>query len=126
MEWGASSIRFEGECWDQLAKWPDGQHFLWEDAFEEADIPSNVEINKKNKAWAADSIPERNRWVRLTLKELQNCEPASPLMQRIALRAADIWASLEGSLPIIFLPPLLLLITASIVGWIVKGFRANV
>jgi hypothetical protein len=52
------------DCWEPLAKWPDGKSFDEWDRYGavELDIPSNVEINKKNGEWAADSIAERNRW----------------------------------------------------------------
>ena len=30
------------------------------------DSPSTVEINKQNGVWAADRVPERNRWIAAT------------------------------------------------------------
>src|SRR5262249_35205719 len=67
----------EGECWDRVAKWPDGQRFTVWDIGEEADVESNVEINKKKKAWSAEDIPARNRWTRETTQKLLDCEAAT-------------------------------------------------
>ena len=43
-----------------VREWPDGKPFDEWDRYGavELDVPSNVEINKKNKAWAADAIAE--------------------------------------------------------------------
>jgi hypothetical protein len=124
-DWGLASIRTEGECWTRLAKWPDGQSFdvWWE--FEEIDTPSNVEINKKNGAWAADSIPERNRWVAATTQKLIACEAAAPIMQRLSNLTTSIWASEKDAIAFLLLPPLALLIIGWIIGWIVRGFRGS-
>jgi len=94
LNWGLASVRTEGECWTRLAKWPDGQHFDgFETEFEEADIPSNVEINKQRGAWAAGSIPERNRWIAAARQKIIDCEAAAPIMQRLSHQATVIWAS---------------------------------
>src|SRR5262245_30268056 len=75
LDWGTVSIRTEGECWERLAKWPDGQPFNEFDALadEEVDASSNVELNKKRNAWAADDIPERNRWRGAIRQKLRDC-----------------------------------------------------
>jgi hypothetical protein len=130
MDWRTETVRTEGECWDRLAKWPDGQPFSMYNAWsDEIDIPANVEVNKREHAWAADSIPERNRWVHATLQKLRECEAAAPIMQRVSLRATsiatNIWFSLKDSLALILLPPCALLITGYIFGWTIRGFRAG-
>jgi hypothetical protein len=125
--WGAySEIRTEGECWDRLAKWPDDQPFTEWDAFaDEVDVPQNVELNKKNHAWSADSIPDRNGWRHATKQKLMDCEAASPLTHRLLRRMANVWSSLEDSLAVIFLPPMALLIAGYAFGWVARGFRAR-
>ena len=50
----------------------------------ELDVPSNVEINKKNGEWAADAIVERNRWRETIWEKVKDCEAAKPLVQRVA------------------------------------------
>jgi hypothetical protein len=126
---GFSYAHTNGECWDRLAKWPDGKPFDVYDMFGEFDLPSNVEINKKENAWAADSIPERNRWRDIVTQKLRDCEAASdaakPIMQRLTLTVSESWPILKESLSRIFLPPLALLIAGWILGWIVRGFRTT-
>ncbi len=87
------------------------------------DVASNVEINKKNHAWAADSIAERNRWRHTIRQKVNDCEAAKPIIERLMLRAIDYWSALKGSLPVILLPPIVLLIAGWTLGWIIKGFR---
>jgi hypothetical protein len=118
----------EGRCWDALAKWPDGQRMTdWDALFAEMDVPENVEINKRNHAWAADAIPERNKWAETVRRKLKECEAGEqPLIYRASLMTRRIWSSLEDSLPIILLPPLLLLVAGYVAIWIVRGFRAKV
>jgi hypothetical protein len=125
-QWGFVPFGFHlgGECWDRLAKWPDGQSFTEWEVFDEVDTPSNVEINKKRGAWAAESIPERSRWAEVTRQKLIDCEATAPLKRRL-LKVSDIWSSLQGSLPLIFLPPFALLIAGYIIGWVAQGFRAR-
>jgi hypothetical protein len=128
LDWGSSAlIRTENdECWTRLAKWPDGQPFDWWDiAGDEADFAENVEINKKKGAWRADEIPARNRWVAQIRQKLIDCEAAAPLVQRLSRQAINIWDSLKDDIALIFLPPIALLITGWIIGWIAKGFRES-
>jgi hypothetical protein len=126
MDWGTPSVRTEGECWDRIAKWPDGQHFSgWEGIAEELDDPRNIEINKKERAWSAESIPARNQWRRTIVQKLAECEAAAPIVQRMSETATRVWQTLKGSLHVILLPPVALLITGWIVGWIMRGFRAS-
>jgi hypothetical protein len=126
LDWDLASIRTDGECWTRLAKWPNGQHFDEFDLFfQEADTPSNVEINKKNGAWAADSIPERNRWIAATTQKLIACEAVAPVMQRLSNQATNVWASEKDAIVLLLLPPVALLIVGCIIGWIVRGFRGS-
>jgi hypothetical protein len=123
LDWGTNDVRVEGECWDKLAKWPDGQPFTVDDSWaDEYDAESNVEINRKVHAWAADSIPERNKWRAAIRQKLRDCEGGAPVTQRLSLKVSRIWSSLEDSLPILLLPPLALLIAGFIVRWVAKGF----
>ena len=81
MDWGTPSVRTEGECWDKLAKWPDGQLFSgWESIAEELDITQNVEINKREGAWSAESTPARNEWRRTIVQKLAKCEATGPIV----------------------------------------------
>jgi hypothetical protein len=118
-------VNTEGECWDRLAKWPDGKPFDIYDTFNEFDLPSNIEINKKENVWAADSIPERNRWRDTVLQRLKDCEAAKPILQRLTLTVSDYWPALKDSLSLILLPPLALLIAGCLFGWIIRGFRTT-
>ena len=121
----ASNVHTERECWDRLAKWPDGTPFRADEGIwalvDEFDTESNVEINKKNHEWAADSIPERNRWRDTVRQRLRDCEVAKPL----TLKLSDYWPAFKKSLSLIFFPPLALLIAGFLLGWIVRGFRAT-
>jgi hypothetical protein len=116
------------DCWGPIAKWPDGKPFDEWDRYGavELDVPSNVEINKKNGEWAADSIAERNRWRESIWQKVKDCEAAKPLVQRIALGVTENWSYLISSLQLILLPPLVVLMASFIFGWIVvRGFRAK-
>ena len=116
------------DCWEPLAKWPDGKSFDEWDRYGavELDIPSNVEINKKNGEWAADSIAERNRWRESIWQKVKDCEAAKPLVQRIALGVTENWSYLRSALQLILLPPLAVFMASFIFGWIVvRGFRAK-
>jgi hypothetical protein len=125
-DWGKVPIRTEGECWDRLAKWPDGQPLTeWDALADEVNTPSNVEINKSKRAWAADSIPERNRWAATTRQKLKDCEAVAPIKQRLSLKVIRIWSSLEDSLPVILGPPFALLIAGYMIAWVAQGFRAQ-
>jgi hypothetical protein len=124
-----SYVRHDNECWDRLAKWPDGKRFeaengIWE-LMPEFDNQRNVQPNKRNNAWRADSIPERKRWRGIIAQKLEDCEAAKvaakPILQRWTLTVS----TLEEPLSLIFLPPLALLVSGWLLGWIVRGFRAS-
>ena len=121
-------VQPDEDCLNQFAKWPDGKPFDEWDRYGavELDIPSNVEINKKNGEWAADSIAERNRWRESIWQKVKDCEAAKPLVQRIALGVTENWSYLRSSLQLILLPPLAVLMASFIFGWIVvRSFRAK-
>jgi hypothetical protein len=121
-----SYVHGEGQCWDHLAKWPDGKPFdIYDIIGNEFDLPANVEINKKENAWLADSIPERNRWRDIVTQKLRDCEAAQPITQRLTLAVSDHWPALKDSLSHIFLPPLALLIAGCLLGWTVRAFRTT-
>jgi hypothetical protein len=106
--------RYGSECWDRFAKWPDGSLIL----------PSDI----YNEAQPANQLPDiqvenRNLWRVQIRQKLSDCEAAAPLMHRVSLKVSDMWSSLKHSLPIIFLPPLALLIVGYIIGWVAQGFR---
>jgi hypothetical protein len=108
-----SGIYTKGECWDRIAKWPDGQPFNKWDVFNPHPInppPEDAEINRK-----------RRDWVEATLQKLRECEAAAP----VSVKLTRIWPSVRDSLPIILLPPFALLIAGYIIGWVVRGFRAQ-
>jgi hypothetical protein len=116
-----ASNRAEADCWTRIAKWPDGQPFNVFDLFEEANTPSNIELNKKRGAWSADSIPDRNQWVVSTKQKLIACESGRPVVPQVTGQVTNVWLSLRNSLVGLLLPPLALLI----MGWIVRGFRPS-
>ena len=89
------------------------------------DVPDNVEINKRNHAWAADSIPERNKWAATVRQKLEDCEAEEPLTYRASLLASRIWSSLKDTLPIVLLPPVLLFVFGYVGIWTIRGFRAK-
>jgi hypothetical protein len=74
-------------------------------------------------------IEKRNQWRATVRQKLRECEAtkeaARPIAQRISLTATRVWQSLEDSLRIILLPPVVLLVAGWIVGWIVRGFRTS-
>jgi hypothetical protein len=104
-----SNVHTERECWDRLAKWPDGKPMesIWDLMNDFEVLPTNVEINK---------------WRNAVAQKLRDCEAAQPILQRLA--RTDRYA-FEGSLSLVFLPPLALLIAGWLLGWIVRGFRAS-
>ena len=116
-----ASNRAEGDCWTRIAKWPDGQPFNVFDLFEEANTPSNVELNRRRGAWSADSIPVRNQWVVSTKQKLIACETGGPVASQMTGQVTNVWLSLRNSLAGLFLPPLALLI----MGWVIRGFRPS-
>jgi hypothetical protein len=123
----ASWSQPEDDCWEQIAKWPDGKPLDQWDRWgaTEVDVPSNVEFNKKEGAWAANAIAERNRWREKIWQEVKDCEAAKPVVQRIAVRVTENWSQLTSALQFILWPPLVVLIAAFIFGWIVRGFRPS-
>ena len=46
-----------------------------------------------------------------------------PMTRRLSLGASRIWASVEGSLALILLPPFVLLIVGYVFAWVAGGFR---
>jgi hypothetical protein len=68
--------RTEGECWERLAKWPDGTAFTVWDVFDEVDAQSTIVTNRNNRAWAPDSITKRNEWRDNIRQKLNGCEIA--------------------------------------------------
>jgi hypothetical protein len=109
MPWKTESPA-EAECWDRLAKWPDGKPFdIW-------DAISND---------TPDGSSEKDRWRAMIRQKVEGCTAAAPIMQRLPFTTEHTWSILKASLAIVLLPPLALLIAGGILGWVVKGFRAN-
>jgi hypothetical protein len=107
---GLSYVYSNGECWDRLAKWPDGTPFDVYDAF----------YNDTK-----DSSSERDRWRDTVRMKLGDCEAAKPILRRLKLTASDYWPALRDSLSLILLPPLALLIAGWLLAWTVRGFRTS-
>jgi hypothetical protein len=106
--WAAPS---SGECWDRLAKWPDGKPFgPWDDF---PDFPPGLA-----------ETAEADQWRELVRQRLRACEDAKPLVERLSGRVADNFSGLKDSLLLILLPPFGLLLFGYCVGWVAKGFRA--
>jgi hypothetical protein len=123
-DWGPFNTN--SRCWDALAVWPDSQRMApWDVLGNELDTPANIEANKRNHEWAADSIPERNRWAESVRQKLEKCQSQEPLAYRTSLLINRIWLSLNDTLPIILLPPMFLFVLGYVVAWIIRGFRAK-
>jgi hypothetical protein len=99
------------ECWDRLAKWPDGKPFDAWDAVGDEYMPDTSEGK------------ERNRWRAEIRQKLAECEaPASILAKWEAeLVSSDAVFGLSRLL----LPPIALLVAGFIFGWMAKGFRTS-
>jgi hypothetical protein len=122
MDWGPG-WRVGDECWDRLAKWPDGTPYNHDDGVWAA-------FNEYLSPGESDPVIEkRNQWRETVRQKLRECEAAKeaarPIAQRISLTATRVLVSVGDSLRVIFLPPVALLITGWVVGWIVRGFRAS-
>jgi hypothetical protein len=103
-------------CWDRLAKWPDGtplaKRLDLDDELEPSTLPPGYKL-------------DRNRWRAEIRQKLGDCEAAIPLMHRLWLKVSSIWSILKSSIPFILGPPVALLIAGYIIGWVVRGFRAQ-
>jgi hypothetical protein len=128
LDW--TNIQVGDDCWVRFAKWPDGQPFannFFEIFDDEIDVPSNIELNKKNNAWAADSIRERNKWRAAVRQKLNDCETDAeatlPIVQRFSLKVTRNWPDLKELFFLVLLPPLALFFVGWIFGWIMRGFR---
>jgi hypothetical protein len=119
--WGP--FNSENRCWNAIAKWPDGQRMTPWDMLDEMDTPENVEINKRNHEWAAESIPERNKWAATVRQKLQECEAQEPFIYRASVLIDRIWSSLKDSLPTVLLPPILVIVVVYLGAWIARGFQ---
>jgi hypothetical protein len=108
-ESGWTDIHVGGECWDRLAKWPDGTRLDdWDVYFDDA---------------PAGSGNERDHWRELIRQKLKACEYDKPLVQRLTAWLDDNFIALGNSLILVLLPPFLLLFFGFCVGWIVSGFK---
>ena len=107
--WGPFPREFhiEGECWDRVAKWPDGKA-----------VTNPFEIFDER-------TEDKARWGKEIVQKLKDCEAAAPTMRRLSLKVSDVWFDLKNSLPVILLPPFALLIAGYITGWVINGFRAH-
>jgi hypothetical protein len=107
--WTDPGIHVGGECWVRLAKWPDGTRLDdWDIYFDDAPAGSNN---------------ERDQWRETIRQKLKVCTRAEPFAQRWTAWANDNYVALEGSLVLIFLPPLSLLLFGCCISWIVGGFK---
>jgi hypothetical protein len=100
----------EGECWDRLAKWPDGTPFGAYDMYNDT----------------KDASSEKDQWRDAVFLKLRDCEAAMPILQRLA-RAVSVGnrSELKDALSLIVVPPVALLISGWLLGWIVTGFRTT-
>jgi hypothetical protein len=114
-----SFIQPQDDCWDQIAKWPDGKPFdVWDD-FDDYVIPGF------EKAAEYSIAIERNRWRHVIRQKLNDCEAAKGLVHRVTLWVTGNSSGLKSSLQLILLPPSALLIAGCLLGWIVSGFRRS-
>ena len=112
----ASWSQPEDDCWEQIAKWPDGKPF---DEWERGGFVDYVPNDEPNR--------RQNKIFEEVWRKIKDCgtakEAAKPLMQRVTLRVTENWSELTSALRLILLPPLAVLIAGLVLGWIVKGFR---
>src|SRR5262245_4101977 len=118
-QWRVWSDPSELNCRSRIAKRPDGQPFSVFDLFEQANTPANVELNKKNDAWAAESIVTRNQWVASTRQKLVACETGGAVLSEALGHTNSVWTNLRNSFLGLLLPPLLILLGL----WVVRGFQ---
>jgi hypothetical protein len=102
-------VHSAGECWDRLAKWPDGKAF------------GEFELIFGDAPPGSDN--ERDHWRKLIGKKLVECENARPFAQRLVGWVTDNLSSIKGSVVLILLPPFALLLLGCCVGWVAKGFQ---
>jgi hypothetical protein len=111
MNWGPPGWRIGDECWDRLAKWPDGTPYSHDDGiwavFDEYLSPGESD----------PVVEKRNQWRETIRQNLRGCEAAAeatlPIAQRISLTATRVWQSLGDQLRVILLPPVALLVGSS-------------
>jgi hypothetical protein len=102
-------LHASGECWDRLAKWPDGKRFDdWDLYFNDG---------------APGSNNENDRWRDVVREKLKACEHAEPIVRQLTDWASDNDSALKSSLILTLLPPFILLFFGLCVGWIVSGFK---
>ena len=127
-----------GECWDRLAKWPNGTVMKdnWDGIGldEYAPDPDTPPLIYRNGRAETDTARgdmgtgiatpfERNQWRNTVRQRLIDCEAAAlPTMKHLATRASDYWSNMKDSLPLILLPPFGLLIMGYVLSWIIRGF----
>jgi hypothetical protein len=110
---GMPSVETSGECWDRLARWPDGRAFDRDDPF-----------NDNGEGTLAER-DARVDWRYAIRQELIDCQDAQPITQRIGrvINYMDTRDDFDFIFGAILLPPLVLLGFGGIFGWIVTGFR---
>jgi hypothetical protein len=107
--WTDPGIHVGGECWDRLAKWPDGTRLDdWDIYFNDAPPGSDN---------------ERDRWRETIRQKLKLCTRAEPFAQRWIAWANENYVSLQSALILVLLPPFIFLLFGLCVGWIVSGFK---
>jgi hypothetical protein len=108
--WSDLAIHNSRECWERLARWPDGKPFgPWDDA---PDTPPG-----------STETTEADRWREVVRQKLTACEDAKPIGERLNGWVADNYTSIRDSILLIVLPPFGLLLVGCSICWIDSGFR---
>jgi hypothetical protein len=106
-----AQVKQAEECWRRFARWPDGKPFEY--AWDDYDDVGN-----------ADGM---NQWRAEVRRKLAECKaPVAPTSILKTWEAELASSDAMYSFSRIFLPPIALLITGCIFGWIVNGFRTSV
>jgi hypothetical protein len=118
-------IHAQGECWDRIAKWPNGEPFPeydatfdfehrkpyapdWNppDSLEQAvtreRAPTSTDPNKPwgdtVRDWTPEGAEAIQRWMSIALQKVKDCETAAPFFQRAFLRSSDFGQAIRSGL----------------------------
>jgi hypothetical protein len=92
----------------------------------EPDRDLDQEPLNHNSAWAEDSTELKTLWRAVIVGwEVAGCWQYAPTWQRLAFEISENWPLVKDSASRVLVPPFALLIAGYILGWIVRGFRAD-
>jgi hypothetical protein len=117
--WGSYPVA--EDCWQQFAKWPDGQPWtVWDRA---GFFNDNM---TRPGAEASLEVKEKREWMESAWQKIDSCssseESAKPVLQHAAYVIGQNWIFLKEYILLMVIPPALFL-TA---GWIASGRRREI